>query len=53
MLRIVFWSKREEVIGVWRKLYDEHDICLPSMGGHQIKDDEIGGACGRYWGGRM
>jgi hypothetical protein len=40
LLRFMFGSKREEVTGVWRKLYDElSDIYLTKYGGHQIKED--------------
>ena len=47
----VFGPETDEVTGEWRRLHDEelHDL-YPSRNylGHQIKKNEMGGACGTY-----
>jgi hypothetical protein len=48
VLRIIFESKRKEVTGVWRKLYNElRDVYVPNVS-DQIKEDEMIGACDKY-----
>jgi hypothetical protein len=48
----IFGPKREEVTEDGRKLNNEgsHDVYLKYYSGDQIKENEIGGACGKYRG---
>jgi hypothetical protein len=48
VLRRIFGSKRDEVMGGWRKLYDEelHNLySLPSIIRLEDEEDEMGRAC--------
>jgi hypothetical protein len=47
VLRIIFWPKREEVIGEWRKLHNEEFSDLYSSL-TVIKKNETGWVCSRY-----
>jgi hypothetical protein len=42
VLRRIFGSKRDGVIGKWRKLHEEEL--------HKIRKNEMGGACSSDWG---
>jgi len=52
MLRRIFGSKRDEVTGEWRKLYNEELnvlYCSPRYcAGYKIEKNEMGGACSAY-----
>jgi len=54
VFRRVFGSKRDEVIGEWRKLHNEElrDFTLTEYyAGGKIEKSEMGGACGACGGG--
>jgi hypothetical protein len=54
VLRRIFGPKRDEVTGEWRKLHSEELHSLyssPDIIRHQIKENEVGGACGSHGGG--
>ena len=46
---MIYGSKREEVTGIWRLLYNDelHDVYTPNIGDH-IKEDEMTGNCNKY-----
>jgi hypothetical protein len=55
VLRGIFWPKRDEVTGEWRKLHNEklHDLyCTVPFtkyfAGGKIEKNEMGGACSTY-----
>ena len=55
VLRKMFGPKRDEVTGEWRKLHKEElmDIyALPNIVRVVKEKNEVGGACGAYWGRR-
>jgi hypothetical protein len=43
-----FGPKRDEVMGVWRKLHNEefHNLYSPPSYNDQVEEDEMGRACG-------
>ena len=53
-LKRIFEPKRDEVAGEWRKLHNEelNDLyCLPNIfRAVKSEKNEMGGACGAYWG---
>ena len=55
VLRIVFGPKKDDITGEWRKLHSEElsDLCsLPNIVlVVKSRRNEMGGACGVYWGG--
>jgi hypothetical protein len=55
VLRRIFWPKRDEVTGEWRKLHNEELNDLYSSpincSGDKIEKNEMGGACSAYGGG--
>jgi hypothetical protein len=52
VLRRIFWPKRDEVTGEWRRLHNEELNDLYSspniIRGDQIEKTEVGGACSTY-----
>jgi hypothetical protein len=54
VLRRIFGSKREEVVGGWRRLHNEelHNLYTSPniIGGDQIKEDDMGGECSTHEG---
>jgi hypothetical protein len=52
VLRRIFWPKRDEVTGEWRRLHNEELNDLYSSqniySGDQIKKNEVGGACSTW-----
>jgi hypothetical protein len=55
VLRRVFGPKRDKATGEWRKLHNEELNDLYSLPNIvrvvKIHKNEMGGACGTYWGG--
>jgi hypothetical protein len=49
MLRRIFGPKRYEVTGGWRKLHSCNEE-LHNLYSHQMKDNEVNGACGMHGG---
>jgi hypothetical protein len=47
VLRRIFWPKRDEVTGEWRKRHNEelNDLLTQYCAGDNIKKNEMGGAC--------
>jgi hypothetical protein len=51
VLRRIFWPKRDEVIGEWRRIHSEklNDLLLTKYySGDQIGKNEIGSVCSTY-----
>jgi hypothetical protein len=52
VLRRIFGPKRDEETGGWRKLHNEelHKLYPSPSINHQVKKDEMGGACSKNCG---
>ena len=48
MARKIFWPRRDEVTGVWRRLHNELYSLYSSPKIGVIKKNEIGEACGTF-----
>ena len=51
VLRKIFGSRRDEVTGEWRKLYNE-ELLTQYFSGDKIEKNEMGGACSMYGAGK-